>query len=445
MASQTNSDAAFGKDTGKRLRALRLARNMTQRELAGERYSVSYISAIERGRVRASLGVLEWCAQQLAVQLHELLGDPLVDASTREKTRQHMAQSAFEQTQAALLLTSGDMVAAMAALTALHRKLGTAAPPSLHWYSAYAAVGLGDLATAVRHFEHYQRNSDESGRAAGRAGVRLLAGLIHANSREHARAVEALREALEQAETAPVDLDFPFLAWSVLARVLAERGDGRETYEAHTGAIETYERLASPLTRATNAERLAREAAGAGDFIQAFGLLEQAWLSRREANMQRTVALLYVRRALLAAHLSSDARERDLRRALDLARSAGTSDTEALAASGLVLLLAAGGAAEQAVQAAHLLPQSTELTGIVGCMAHLARGWLAHVSGDAQAAHRYASTCMEALEVSPLGARTERAFAYAALSRLFEGLGDGEHAYAALKQAVALGMRSQGL
>jgi transcriptional regulator with XRE-family HTH domain len=445
VANRANTGATLGKDAGKRLRALRLARNMTQRELAGERYSVSYISAIERGRVRASLGVLEWCAQQLAVQLHELLGDPLVDASSREKTRQHMAQSAFEQVQAALLLTSGDLVAAMAALTDLHRKLGTAAPPPLHWYSAYVAARLGDLAGARRHFERYQRSSDESGRAAGRAGVRLLSGLIHVNSREHARAVEALREALEQAETAPVDLDFPFLAWSVLARVLAERSDGREAYEAHTGAIKTYERLANPMTRATDAEQLAREAAGAGDFVQAYGLLEQAWLSRREANMQRDVALLYVRRALLAVHLPPAARERDLRRALDLAKSAGTSDTEALAASCLVLLLAAGGAPEQAVQAAHSLPQGTDLTGIVGCMVHLACGWLAHVSGDMQAAQRYASTCMEELESSPFGGRTERAFAYAALSRLFEGLGDGEHAYAALKRAVALGMRSQGL
>jgi tetratricopeptide (TPR) repeat protein len=273
----------------------------------------------------------------------------------------------------------------------------------------------------------------------------LLSGLIHVNSREHARAVEALREALEQAKTAPVDLDFPFLAWSVLARVLAERSDGREAYEAHTGAIETYERLANPLTRATDAEQLAREAAGAGDFIQAYGLLEQAWLSRREANMQRDVALLYVRRALLAVHLPPAARERDLQRALDLAKSAGTSDTEALAASCLVLLLAAGGAPEQAMQAAHSLPQGTDLTGIVGCMVHLACGWLAHVSGDMQAAQRYASTCMEELESSPFGGRTEKAFAYAALSRLLERLGDGEHAYAALKRAVALGMRSKVL
>src|SRR5215831_18854781 len=41
---------------GQRLRQARLARNLTQSEVAASQFSVSYISAVERGQIRPSLG-----------------------------------------------------------------------------------------------------------------------------------------------------------------------------------------------------------------------------------------------------------------------------------------------------------------------------------------------------------------------------------------------------
>ncbi|GEM_PF-386888 len=60
---------------GMRLRQARLRRNMTQSEVAQKQFSVSYISAVERGQIRPSLGALERLAERLEVPLAELMQD----------------------------------------------------------------------------------------------------------------------------------------------------------------------------------------------------------------------------------------------------------------------------------------------------------------------------------------------------------------------------------
>ena len=60
---------------GQRLRKARLARNLTQSEVAQQRFSVSYISAVERGQIRPSLGALEKLSERLRVPLSDLLRD----------------------------------------------------------------------------------------------------------------------------------------------------------------------------------------------------------------------------------------------------------------------------------------------------------------------------------------------------------------------------------
>lgn len=58
---------------GQRLRQARLARNLTQSEVAANQFSVSYISAVERGQIRPSLGALEKLAKRLSVPVADLL------------------------------------------------------------------------------------------------------------------------------------------------------------------------------------------------------------------------------------------------------------------------------------------------------------------------------------------------------------------------------------
>ena len=52
---------------GERIRQLRIARGLTQTQLALHRFSKEYVSQIERGRVRPSAQTLDWLAEQLEV------------------------------------------------------------------------------------------------------------------------------------------------------------------------------------------------------------------------------------------------------------------------------------------------------------------------------------------------------------------------------------------
>ncbi len=69
---------------GARLRAARLAAHLTQRELAGERFSKSYISAIERGNMVPSLPALTYLAEKLQVPRSALLGESEIDGRALE-------------------------------------------------------------------------------------------------------------------------------------------------------------------------------------------------------------------------------------------------------------------------------------------------------------------------------------------------------------------------
>ena len=67
------SHQQIGQNVGARLRAARLAKKFTQSQLARPDFSVSYISAIERGQIHPSLRALEIFAMRLGVTSADLL------------------------------------------------------------------------------------------------------------------------------------------------------------------------------------------------------------------------------------------------------------------------------------------------------------------------------------------------------------------------------------
>ncbi|HBE24250.1 MAG TPA: hypothetical protein DDW33_01005, partial [Ktedonobacter sp.] len=68
---QTNNK--LGQFVGAKIRAERLAQKLTQSQLALPEFSVSYISAIERGQIHPSLRALEILAQRLGLPSAELI------------------------------------------------------------------------------------------------------------------------------------------------------------------------------------------------------------------------------------------------------------------------------------------------------------------------------------------------------------------------------------
>src|SRR5258708_5871100 len=67
------SHGMIGKNVGAKLRAARKAKKYTQGQLAAPDFSVSYISAIERGQIHPSLRALEILAGRLGLASTQLL------------------------------------------------------------------------------------------------------------------------------------------------------------------------------------------------------------------------------------------------------------------------------------------------------------------------------------------------------------------------------------
>ena len=66
---------ALASAIGGRIRAARLAAGMTQQELAGERYTKAYVSALELGHAKPSMAALDYLAPRLGTTSDRLIAD----------------------------------------------------------------------------------------------------------------------------------------------------------------------------------------------------------------------------------------------------------------------------------------------------------------------------------------------------------------------------------
>ena len=66
-AALTRISAPPRPSLGERVRQLRIARGLTQTDLAGARFSKEYVSQIERGKTRPTDESVEWLADRLGV------------------------------------------------------------------------------------------------------------------------------------------------------------------------------------------------------------------------------------------------------------------------------------------------------------------------------------------------------------------------------------------
>jgi tetratricopeptide (TPR) repeat protein len=129
---------------GERVRQLRIARGLTQTELAGERFSKEYVSQIERGKTRPTAETVDWLADRLGVDATFLeIG---VSSSERERVESVIAraESAIE---------AGEHEEVAAELDALGPALAAVASPELELRSllasSWARMYLGETRKAI--------------------------------------------------------------------------------------------------------------------------------------------------------------------------------------------------------------------------------------------------------------------------------------------------------
>jgi tetratricopeptide (TPR) repeat protein len=153
---------------GSRLRKLRLARGLTQRELAAPAYTHAYVSTIESGRRRPSRTALEHFAVKLGVSPEELETGRPADLDARLELRLQEARVA---------ISDGRYEEAATSLNAILKEAKRYGSASL---LARAEEGLGLIAERLGRpeeaIDHYQRAEEALAGEPSTARVDAVAG-----------------------------------------------------------------------------------------------------------------------------------------------------------------------------------------------------------------------------------------------------------------------------
>jgi tetratricopeptide (TPR) repeat protein len=331
---------------------------MTQAQLAGDRYTGAYISALENGLVRASMAALTHLAERLDVGVDELLNSQV---------------ARWDRLEADLRLASGDWTAALDRYSTLLEdatsKLETAqllrgraeaycrlARPTEalrdatrayeelkrqghHADAAYAAYWLANA--------HYQLNNPAEARAIGhqvlaevRAGlavqadfkVRLLAALAAIESWDghHDRALALL----EEARAMDQELDDRARAALLFSMAIgyAQTGDHEGALRAGAQALALYGVADAPREAASLRNSLALSYLGAGSLDRATDLADEARRIATDAGDRATLAHIAETQAQIAlAWADEPAVLHHANEALALARESADAQTQASA------------------------------------------------------------------------------------------------------------------
>ena len=366
---------------GGRIRAARRQAGLTQRQVAGDRYTGAYISALEIGLVRPSWAALTYLSGRLGLAVHDLVRD---------------TQPAWARLTADLHLAAGNFqLAADCFSQLLETATGTDAA-LIRGGRAEALSRLGRPRDALPDAAAAYEALTKAGRPvdAAYAGYWLADAHQQLDNTEEARAL--LRQILAEVRAdLVVQADFKLRLLVALANL--EASDGRddralallEEGRALTGEMDV-------LRRATFLFSLAGSYSEAGDHDAALRagnaalLLFEAANAEREATwLRNTLALTYLRLGdtTLAIQLAAEARQMSTRSG-DQELLADVTETEAQ------LALASGdhvAVRERIAEAIDLARRTQNTNAESRALLTLARSQRQNGEGDAEATYRQAA------------------------------------------------------
>jgi tetratricopeptide (TPR) repeat protein len=343
---------------GERVRRYRKRAGLTQAQLAGDRYTGAYVSAIENGLIRASMAALTYLAERLDVTVEQLLSD----RSTR-----------WNRLEADLKLASGDWLAAVDRYTEILERTTSKADAAqllLGRAEAYCRLGrpkdaIADATRAHQELKregndadaayaaywlanaHYQLDNPGEARAIGhqilaevRNGlsvqtdfkVRLLVALAAIESWEgrHDRALPLLEEA--RAIDAELDDRARGAMLFSLAIGHAETGDHEAALRAGAQALSLYERAGATHEAGSLRNNLALTYLQAGNLERATEMARESRDMVTRAGDERLLAHVADTQAQISLAQDDDsAVTRYVDEALQLARSTDNNNAESAA------------------------------------------------------------------------------------------------------------------
>ena len=184
-----------GMTLGEKVRYLRKRLNLTQQELAGDDFTKSFISQIEKNEANPSLKSLYIIAERLnkpvSFFLDETMGGEDLERSPKIDQLNLMGQSFVREKNWSQAINCFEEALSRCSATELHLRatclynLGGAL-----WQSGSAAAAIGRLEEAAGEFQM-------AGDSTGLVNTYNLLGVIHAHRDQLDRSVECLEQALE--------------------------------------------------------------------------------------------------------------------------------------------------------------------------------------------------------------------------------------------------------
>jgi transcriptional regulator with XRE-family HTH domain len=299
-------DNADPTDVGRRLRAARIARGLTQSELAGTDVSVAYVSRMESGHRRPTAKVLGQLARRLDVPIEQLLG--AIPARELDEIRLLLDY-------AELALESGEpQDAAARAAEALERLTGTGADELVErarFLHARALEALGETDEAILAFEELL-DEKVGGLTRARAGIALSRS--YRESGDLGRAIETGEAILAQLEDLGLGRSDEAVQLAVtVAAAYFERGDAAHAVRVCRAAIAKAETLDSPTGRASAYWNASVMQSHRGQIADAVPLAERALALLSEGKDARNLARLRAELGRLQLALDPPALEESLR------------------------------------------------------------------------------------------------------------------------------------
>jgi transcriptional regulator with XRE-family HTH domain len=330
---------AASESVGERLRRLRLACGLSQRELACPGVSYAYISRIEAGTRQPSMKALRQLARKLDVaptyletgreidegQERELrladaeltlrLGDP-VEAEARLHELAHAAAEAGDpamaaRAQLALALAADERGEHAAAVSLFEQAFAVERPSPLERLDVYATLGraYGALGQTEREIELYRGCLEEAARVApestsAQTRYRILLSYALSDAGQLAAAEDVLRDALPDA-TADEDPYMQVRVYWSLARLSEMEGRSSTALRFARRAIALLETTEDYVHRARAHLLAAWIMNSAGDGVGARTQLERAGHLFGPTAAAEDAAMLQVERARSEALLGN--------------------------------------------------------------------------------------------------------------------------------------------
>lgn len=302
MVPEESSHTQIGQTVGAKLRAARQAKKMTQGQLAQPDFSVSYISAIERGQIHPSLRALEILAVRLGLSSTELLpksGEQ--NESAKGPSPEEIADLALLEAQVAI--QQGESTVAIERLEKLTSKMLT------HRQQVQRGYVLGMAYAALQQFQEAEAMLSQAVELArekndsyNKLRLHYQLGISYAAMHNYAQAISCHLSCLKLMEESGIEDGF------LKARVFFQLGQHHATLDHSEQAVAMFEQaialaaeLAAPEQRKAAYWNLSQEFIGSEDATLAsiYSYKSQFLTNQQAANLLTGEIYHYLGRALL--------------------------------------------------------------------------------------------------------------------------------------------------